>query len=743
MKTMHADKSTDVSTLPIGETALFLGVSSATVRNWTRAGYLTPVSSRPLTFIRNDVNELKERILNNRFNKLRKRANRTASEKHHRPDIISAKITSDLSWFIKILRKNNLDASRAIYTAAVHYLASKGEAELRYENGVLHFDNIVWRRRAVAEIMRAWLERNGGIIHPPAPGAIEAFLAWEDCDDHLGILYQGLCSIGRKALTGAYFTPKNIIEQCLEGLDAEQGAPPGSFLDPSCGTGRYLRCAAERFGIPPESLHGFDADPVAVDIAKINLLMQYGDRDFMPNIHCLDSLNDLANGEEGCPTNHLLGAVDAIATNPPWGGCKNHARCKNLVSVIQSGESFSLFLGKALTLLRPGGRLSFLLPEAALRIKAHTDIRRLLLDETTIVRISLLGRVFPNVFTDVIRLNLVKAPAPDGWMTAVETGAAAVHTVPQKRFAANRNLAFDVSVTPDDEELLRKIYSIPHQTLRGNAEWALGIVTGDNAHCVFDRPGAGTEPVLRGRDVFRFAARAPRRHIAYAPECKHCGIHRHKMPELYAEIGREACLFIHTARNCKAEHIFLSVGDHGIAHTVCAQTNCVRPVLTRVIVAHVTAQKARIGGVYPQYIIGGQCHRPAQPVLQRLIAKPRYRERRMSALEARIVAQYVVYIVEGALHGMGFEPFRRRRYEHLPHPPRAQRHGQRERHRLPSAERFALEAAHGKYHRAGDGEYPHRVYNLIAAQAPFHKEHHNAKNGGGQRAAQTKYEYCR
>ena len=501
------------SCLSTGEAAKLLGVSGATVRNWCRAGHLAPAALHPLLFKQEDVADLKERILNNRFNRLRKRANKTASDKQGGVDAADAKIAADLACFMEILGKNNIDATRAVYTAALHFLEAKGEATIRYASGLLNFNDIVWRRHSVGEVMRAWLERNGGLIHPVPPEVIRAFLGWRDCDDPLGLLYQGLCSVGRKARTGAYFTPKHIIDGCLSDL----GARPESFLDPCCGTGRYLRHAAERFGIGPDRLFGFDADPVAVDIARLNLLLHYRELDFRPNVHCLDSLSDLANGKADCVTNNLLASIDAIATNPPWGGCKNQKRYKNLIALIKSGESFSLFLEKALTLLRPGGTLSFLLPEAVLRIKAHTDIRRLILDQTAIVRISLLGRVFSGVFTPIIRLNLVKTTAPADWMTVVEN-MGEIHTVPQKRFEANANHAFDVAVTPEDEGLLDKIYSVPHETLRGNADWALGIVTGDNSRCVLEAPKPGTEAVLRGRDVFRFAPRAPRCYIKYRPE---------------------------------------------------------------------------------------------------------------------------------------------------------------------------------------------------------------------------------
>lgn len=500
--------------LSTGAAAQLLGVSGATVRNWCKAGYLTPTSMRPLTFAQDDIVNLKERILNNRFNRLRKRANRTASDEQGSINIHDAQISNDLNDFYQLLDAGkNVDANRAVFNAVLHYLQAADEVILHDDDGRIDFDAIRWRRPAVRQVMRDWLLRNSGFLFHAPMNAVRAFLAWEGHDDHLGILYQGLSSVGVKARSGAYFTPGSVIDACLGDL----GACPARFLDPCCGTGRYLLRAASHFALDPAKLHGFDSDPVAVDIARINILLHYRDIEFVPDIRCLDSLQDLANGQPECDTNNLLGNVDAIATNPPWGSCKNQKRHKNLTALIKSGESFSLFLQKALTLLKPGGHLSFLLPEAMLCIKAHTDIRRHIITEATIKKISLLGRVFQGVFTPIISLNLVKKPAPDNWQVAVET-AGSLHYASQKRFAANVNHAFDVAVTPVDKQLLDRIHAVPHTTLSGQAEWALGIVTGDNKRCVLDQPQAGTEAVLRGRDVYKYAPRPARCFIKYKPE---------------------------------------------------------------------------------------------------------------------------------------------------------------------------------------------------------------------------------
>lgn len=500
-----------MSSISTAETARILGVSGATVRNWARAGHLSVITSRPISFNLEEVLALKERIRTNRFNKLRKRANKSASDTITNPEIRDAKIAADLAACIQELDDNAVSAPYAVFAAAMHYLNKFGEVSFR--NEPKRFEDLAWRRPAVETVMRRWYDRAGSDIYTPKAGAVEAFLGWKDCDDPLGLLYQGLSSVGTKSRTGAYFTPGDIIDATL----ADLGGSVASFLDPCCGTGRFLVRAARRFDLPFDQLYGFDTDPVAVDIASLNLLLAYPDVDQLPRIRCLDSLRDLANGEEDCDTNTLLGAIDAVATNPPWGGCKNQDRHRNLVAHIKSGESFSLFLEKALRLLRPGGRLSFILPESMLKIKARADIRKLVLDQACIERIALLGRVFAGVFTPIIRLDLSKRPAPDDWKVTVFWDGKEYQAL-QKRFAVNVNHAFDVAVTPRDAEIMAKITTVPHQTLAGNADWALGIVTGDNSRCVLDAPCEGSEPILRGRDVFKYAPRAPRCHIVFKPQ---------------------------------------------------------------------------------------------------------------------------------------------------------------------------------------------------------------------------------
>ena len=274
--------------------------------------------------------------------------------------------------------------------------------------------------------------------------------------------------------------------------------------------------AANKFKLAPEDIYGFDCDKIATNIARINLLMAYKNTDFSPNIFCIDSLAELATGEVFCETNNLIEKIDAIATNPPWGAYKNAASKGAFSGKVKSGETFSMFLEKSIQLLRKGGHLSFILPESILKIKIHADIRELVLSKTKISKISMLGRQFTGVFTPVIRLDLIKEPEIKGSLVLIERKGAS-DRIAQDRFRKNEDFAFDVSTESHEEGLLNKIYSVQHLTLSKNAEWALGIVTGDNKKFILDLNEHGAEAVYRGSNFYPYYLGAPRSFVYFTP----------------------------------------------------------------------------------------------------------------------------------------------------------------------------------------------------------------------------------
>ena len=67
--------------------------------------------------------------------------------------------------------------------------------------------------------------------------------------------------------------------------------------------------------------------------------------------------------------------------------------------------------------------------------------------------------------------------------------------------------------------IIDKIYTYPYITLKGNAEWALGIVTGDNRKFIRNIKIDDTwEPIYRGKDVRPYFLREPSCYICYDPD---------------------------------------------------------------------------------------------------------------------------------------------------------------------------------------------------------------------------------
>jgi len=501
--------------LSVDDAAKIIGVSTATIRNWTKAGYLLPESTRPVSFFEENVLNLKNRIGSESFSRLKIRANKTGSASTFLPEEYAdnSKLILHISYIVACIREEALDLEPVMFLATVRLLESRGEVRNSKNCEPFSFESCSdWARQSVKKVMLEWRSSFKDDIIETQYNHVYQLLNPYEADDFLGLLYQSIFKEGNKSEQGSYYTPSNLVKDSLSQIEK----PIETFLDPCCGTGKYLLFAAEAYQLKPENIFGFDCDPIATNIARINLLLAYKGIEFSPNIHCLDSLSELATGEMFCQTNNLLGKFDAIATNPPWGAYKNSSSKNQNYGKIKYRESFSLFLEKSIQILRKGGQLSFILPESILKVKTHADIRDLILSETTIKKISMLGRQFTGVFTPVIRLDLVKESAPKTWLVSVEQNGK-LDYIKQERFKGNDNLIFDVAIESHEEKLLDKIYSNIHLTLYNNAEWALGIVTGNNKKYVLDAPTKCAEPVIRGSDVLQYSLGEPKSFLQFNP----------------------------------------------------------------------------------------------------------------------------------------------------------------------------------------------------------------------------------
>lgn len=450
-----------------------LRVSTATLRNWVRLEIVIPDRKNPCRFLPETIAALRRSGRTAGAAKLTSRANKSGSRvrRFHGPWRKAAAAFHSL--------RPGLEC--AMYLAALKRLESAGEAELDAAAHPVRF-----RRDSVRVAMEAWA---GRLPKSPGPRALRFFLALPpmESEESLGELHQALTSVGRRAVRGAYYTPSDLVESALR-----FGTGARNFLDPCCGSGHYLIRAANLLCLGPERIYGIECDPVAAELARVNLLLAFPKAEFTPNIF-------RGNALAGRILRDARGSFELVATNPPWGADKSGQE-----------ESFTRFLRQSLRFLTPGGKFSFLLPEAALNIRTHAPLRKMLLELCRIETVELLGRRFPGVFTSVVRLDAIYAPPDADHTFRILRGGGEV--VQRQLHAVGRDdYAIEAEISATDRALIEKIRRVPHRTLAGHAEWALGVVTGDNTRLLAPEPEPGSRPILCGRDILPNRLRPPQR----------------------------------------------------------------------------------------------------------------------------------------------------------------------------------------------------------------------------------------
>ncbi len=499
--------------MTVESVASLVGVSSATVRNWVKAGHLTPTAHKPLLFLEEDALQIKRDIYSGALARLRGRANKSCSQVTRIPKEYATdpSALATIDAVVAVYRREHLDLAATMYFAALRLLELHDEVARNPAGSVHDFQSFhSWKRPVAREELSQW---SAGLSWLHDYHSVYFSLNSPREGDFLGLLYQSLCDEGNKSKMGSYYTPSELVRESLEHATFSGN----TFLDPCCGTGTYLLYAAKILRLGPEQLYGFDIDDLAARIARINLLLAFPSYQATPNVRCLNALSELATGELFCTTNHLLENIDFIATNPPWGAYKNFPVGVRHSLELKSNEAFGLFLAKSLTLLKEGGILSFVLPASILNIRSHSDIRYLILENAKIVRIWELGRQFSGVFTTAVKLDLIKGKPDPEWLVSIRDGDGNTFQVKQARFMRNEHYTFDVNVRAHEDYIIQKIYSIDHVTLEENAEWALGIVTGNNKMHLSDTAQEGMEPIVRGCDISPFRLRGAQSFIRFDP----------------------------------------------------------------------------------------------------------------------------------------------------------------------------------------------------------------------------------
>lgn len=421
-------------------------ISAATVRNWQRLGTAPD-------------------------NRLTSRANKKRSLKRIIPsEYLRHRETENiLQGFLLIADKYHVSAENAVYSLCVNFLRQKG---------IFHLPHV---KRVMAEYQNfSYIDELRELVIP------------ENEFDFIGAAYQSMLCEGKKNTIGSYYTPEKIAADMTQGAFLSESKP---FLDPCCGSGAFLLAAKAD---DPRLLYGSDIDPIAVMIAKTNLLCRYPHIEFIPNIFCGDYLSE--------DIFHDI-RFGFIAANPPWGAASVH---KDSHGEIASGESFSRFFEKAFSQLADGGKIRFLFPESILNVRTHKGIRDFILNNCRLEQITRYDGSFSGVVTGFADIRAEKSIPHDSLIYVRGGEKREVHTA---AFRETRNLNF-MPLSPMDIQIIHKVKKAGRYDLSSSV-WGLGIVTGDNKGKLLSEHLPGTEPVFTGREIFPYRLSSPAHFIRY------------------------------------------------------------------------------------------------------------------------------------------------------------------------------------------------------------------------------------
>lgn len=306
--------------------------------------------------------------------------------------------------------------------------------------------------------------------------------------DQVSALYQSALSESYRNHEGIYYTPDHVAcdMMCHMGNVSDK-----TFLEPCCGGGAFVVEAIRR-GFRLENIYAYDTDPIAVEITRKRVYDMTGCHS--DNIRCADFLKDAQ--KEGR-------RFDFIYTNPPWGKKISVTLKRRYAEIYGSGKSrdtASLFLSAAMGLLSADGEMGFLLPDSFFNIASFEDSRRLLMKHS-LVRVVDYGHAFPGLMAKACAVVLRNSePSSSSQVACGYYGHVPVLRL-QQGFASNPKSIINYWVGESVSRVISYLYSLSHLSLSGNAEWALGVVTGSNAERCHKEQGRGMVPVYRGKDI--------------------------------------------------------------------------------------------------------------------------------------------------------------------------------------------------------------------------------------------------
>lgn len=512
--------------LTLKELCKILSISNATGKNWLKLNKLTAtktINNIPY-FSEAYIYSLKEDITIGKSVALKSRRNKKyiSGNGIYRSYISLSSLNNESARLLfSLLSENNIQPSDQEINYIVAECAIKLLCQTTIKTNILNnqshlfeFLNQNLNLKQYAQLIDDLIDSYDSALSfiNTYPMLFNIAFIYEKKEDILGLLYISLKNIGDRKATGAYYTPINIVKKLISNLENSISTFENkTVLDPCCGTGNFLLQLPESFDI--SKIYGNDIDTNSVKITRINMALKF-------KVEKINILYEHITISDYLTTK-TDNTYDFIIGNPPWGYSfndteKNILKNKFSCAVGKNIESYDVFIEQSLNQLNQNGLLAFVLPEAILNVKSHTSIRKLILSKTSITTLEYLGNAFDQVQCPCIILELKQTNnefSSIGMKIKSTDNSFIINT--------ERNILPDCfSFTTNDSEylIIKKILDKSNKAyLLNNADFALGIVTGNNKEYITHEKNSDNEIILKGTDIDKFQIKEANNYISFTP----------------------------------------------------------------------------------------------------------------------------------------------------------------------------------------------------------------------------------
>jgi type I restriction-modification system DNA methylase subunit len=399
----------------------------------------------------------------------------------------------------------------------------------------------------------------------------------------------------RRKQRGIYYTPKWVVDYIVRQtvgrfLEEHANDPEAianlTILDPACGSGSFLIRAYEtllehharqmggdvghldrkmREWVLRHNIFGVDLDPQAVEIARLNLLIRMvrEEEELPPLADNIGLGNSLISGSDHDLRPYFgdawrekrafdwqgefreimaRGGFDVVIGNPPYVASALVSRDEreyqraHFRTATGKYDLYMLFTERALTLTRPDGYFSFIIPNKFMHTSAGRSLRGLLSKDTTIL--DIVNFDDNPVFADVTNypcVVVVKKRGSAGGQTKYVNARDPLPTAWQTSYIRRESLG--ESIWTLGEELSMRLLDKLAEGRCPLRDFAERIATGiqSGADRVLLRTSEQLDekrlerslfrPILRGRDIRRFAPPSAALEVFYPFHDKGAGFH--------------------------------------------------------------------------------------------------------------------------------------------------------------------------------------------------------------------------